>query len=348
MDPITQGLLGGVAAQALLARKPAPRHLVWIAGVAGGLIPDADVVLQTIADPALPWELHRHFTHAYLMAPVMGLLAALPLLALRAFRQQARRTLLAAAVGALTHAPLDLCTSYGTKVYWPFSLHNATLDLFPIVDPLFSLVLLVGLVVAVRRHSRGGAVAACLFVALYTGAAMHQRSRALDAQDALLAARGEQPTRRRVIPLPGSLLAWRSLYEVEGHLVADVLRVSPLSPDRWAPGGRIPRIAEADVLIHVRNPRDTKRVRDVWRRYAVFADHWTARSPDAPEHLGDMRFSLGPGFAPIWSLALSSRDGEPPIRWVPTPTEARAVGPLWDLITGQSNALQSLDAHQQE
>ncbi|MDJ0522210.1 MAG: metal-dependent hydrolase, partial [Planctomycetota bacterium] len=67
MDPVSQGMLGAVTAQAVLGPRGG-RH-VWLAGLAGGMLPDADMVLQPLSDPALPWELHRHFTHAYVMAP---------------------------------------------------------------------------------------------------------------------------------------------------------------------------------------------------------------------------------------------------------------------------------------
>ena len=102
MDPVTQGLLGAVAAQSVLGKQLG--HRAWIAGLAGGMLPDADVFLQGLSDPALPWELHRHFTHAIAMAPVMGLLAALPLLLFRGMRTHKRGVILAAILAAIQEA----------------------------------------------------------------------------------------------------------------------------------------------------------------------------------------------------------------------------------------------------
>lgn len=334
MDPVTQGLLGAVAAQAVVG--PRGGHRVWIAGLGAGMLPDADVILQPISDPALPWEYHRHFTHAFVMAPVMGALAALVLCILPGFRRVRRLVLAAAIVGALTHAPLDLCTSYGTKVFWPFSLENATLDLFPIIDPVFTLVLLVGLAIAAWRKTRGAVLVACAFVALYTGAAVYQRGAAMDAQAALLAARDHAPARARVMPLPASLLAWRSLYEVDERMVADLLRIAPGTDPYVIEGGSRRRL-RADAL-----PAD-ERVRSVYARFAHFAQDWTAFLADDRSFVADMRFSQEPGFQPLWGLRLADAPGEPKVAWEQRPFSGDAAGALLDVILGRSADLRPLD-----
>lgn len=45
MDPLTQGLLGGVAAQAVLRKKVTPAATV--AGILGGMAPDLDVFIRS-------------------------------------------------------------------------------------------------------------------------------------------------------------------------------------------------------------------------------------------------------------------------------------------------------------
>ncbi len=334
MDPVTQGVLGAVAAQAVLG--PRAGHRVWIAGLAGGLLPDADVLLTPLADPALPWELHRHFTHAYLMAPVMGLLAGAVLLLLPGFRRRAGLTLGAAVLGALTHAPLDLSTSYGTKVYWPFSLENATLDLYPIIDPLLTLVLLLTLVFAARRRSRRPALVAVAFLVLYTGFALHQRSEALETQAALARSRGHVPVRARLMPLPASLLAWRSLYEVDGQVVADLIRPVPFGDTRVVAGGSAPLLREDDVLA---GASDTERVRSVYRRFRTFADGWTAWLPGDRDAVGDMRFSVAAGFRPPWSLRLGRTPEEPAVSWQPRVFEHGDIQGLLSVILGTAEEL---------
>lgn len=337
MDPLSQGLLGAVAAQAVLGRE-APRRVAF-AGLAGGLLPDLDIVLEPLADPALPWELHRHFTHAFVMAPVMGLLAALPLLLLPSFRRVGKRVVFAAILGALTHAPLDLCTSYGTKVWWPFSLENATLDLFPIIDPLFTLVLVACVLLAAVRRSRRPAFVAVAFLTLYTGLAFSQQAAARDAQAQLLAARGESAVRARVMPMPASLLAWRSLYEVDGRMVADTLRTSPLGRTRWSAGGRLALLREGEVAARA---ADAERVLDVYRRFAVFADGWTAWDPSDPRGIGDMRFNIGAAFESPWILRLGFDAGEPAVAWHQRNFADGDMDGLLQVILGTASELQPL------
>lgn len=342
MDPLTQGLLGAVAAQAVLPARHA--RAAWVGGLAGGLLPDADVALGPWSDPALPWELHRHFTHGLVMAPVMGLLAAgLVLLVVPPLRAARKAVLAAALLGALTHAPLDLCTSYGTKVGWPFTRHDFTLDLYPIIDPLFTLVLVLGVVLSAVRSRRRPAALALAFVALYTGAALAQRAEALEAQATLARLRGHVPVRARVLPLPGSLLAWRSLYEVDGQAVADLLRITPWDGVQWVEGGRLPLLAAGQEAEGISAPAGRARVLDVARRYRTFADGWVARLPGEPTALGDLRFSLDPGWRPPWALRLASAPGEPPVRWESRPLVEGDGRRLLSLLAGTDPALRPLE-----
>ncbi|MFM8980160.1 MAG: metal-dependent hydrolase [Planctomycetia bacterium] len=341
MDPLTQGLLGAVAAQAALPARHA--RAAWAGGLAGGLLPDADVLLGPWSDPALPWELHRHFTHGLLLAPVLGLLAAGLLLLLVPPLRAARRAVAAAAVlGALTHAPLDLCTSYGTKALWPFSRADLTWDLYPIIDPLFTLLLLLGVVLAAVRGRRRPAVLALAGVALYSGAALLQRSAALEAQATLARLRGHAPVRARVLPLPCSLLAWRSLYEVQGEAVADLLRITPWGGVQWVEGGRLPLLPAGQEAEGVATPAGRARVLDVARRYRTFADGWVARLPGEPLALGDLRFSLDPAFRPPWALRLAASPDEPPVRWESRPLVEGDGWRLLALLAGSDPALRPL------
>ncbi len=76
MDPLTQSLLGGVAAQAVFTGRLG--RVAVLLGAVGGELADIDVVLGGLADPALPFQWHRHFTHSLIFIPIGGLLAAAP------------------------------------------------------------------------------------------------------------------------------------------------------------------------------------------------------------------------------------------------------------------------------
>ena len=75
MDPVSHAALG-----ATLAAVAAPSHqrrLAVVIGAAAALLPDADALIQSDADPLLVLDYHRHFSHALLFIPVGALIVTL-------------------------------------------------------------------------------------------------------------------------------------------------------------------------------------------------------------------------------------------------------------------------------
>jgi len=104
MDPLTQFSLGAAAAVAVSSREQV-RWAVLIGGVAGA-VPDLDVLIRSAADPLLTLQYHRHFSHALIVAPLIGLCTAV-LFKLLLFRSKLpfRQCALFAVLGALVMAP---------------------------------------------------------------------------------------------------------------------------------------------------------------------------------------------------------------------------------------------------
>ncbi|MBM3225585.1 MAG: metal-dependent hydrolase, partial [Candidatus Tectomicrobia bacterium] len=176
MDLLTHAVLGAAGAAAL-ARKPA----LWTAALAGGVAgvaPDADILIASSADPLLNLEFHRHFTHALVLGPVGALLiAGLVWLIVR------RRTPYAplygyACIGYLLSPLLDACTSYGTHLLWPFAAQPIAWSIIAVIDPVFTSLVSVPLVVCLWRQQRGwahlGVALAVCYVAL--GGLQHARA----------------------------------------------------------------------------------------------------------------------------------------------------------------------------
>ena len=67
MDPISQGAIGALAAQASVRHKNLAK--VTLVGCLAGLAPDLDVLIQSRGDPILFLEYHRQFTHSLLFIP---------------------------------------------------------------------------------------------------------------------------------------------------------------------------------------------------------------------------------------------------------------------------------------
>jgi inner membrane protein len=337
MDPLTQGLLGAAAAQAVLGRRL--RH-AWLPGAVGGLIPDLDVLIRSASDPLLAIEYHRHFTHALAYIPVGGLIAATPWLVRKKYRPDWKPILGAATLGYATHGLLDACTSYGTQLLWPFSSQRIAWDIVSIIDPIFTLALLAGVVWAALRHTRSAAAVALLFCFAYLGSGWMQREHALDVQAQLAAARGHEVVRGKVFPTLGNQLVWRSLYQADGRFHVDRIRVPWGGAPHWTPGTSVPMLTEADLSPQAR--ADQRIVRD-FRRFSWFSDGWTARTPGSPDVIGDVRYSLRTdAFQPVWGVRFH-HDADQATEWIDR-TDKRDItlALVWSEIVGTHPAYRPL------
>jgi inner membrane protein len=305
------------------------------------MLPDVDRAIHSPNDPLLHIEFHRHFTHALAFIPIGGVVAALPWMLWPALRAHGRLFLLAATLGYATHGLLDASTTYGTLLLWPFSNQRFAFNWISIVDPVFTLVLLVGLVVAWRgRGGRRAAVIALVAGVGYLALGAWQRDRAIDVQRRIAHSRGHSPARATVFPGFANQLVWRSLYETEGTLVMDRIRVPWIGAPTWSPGTAVARVDERDL--HEVEGTSTRLHRD-FERFAWFADGWVARSAVDPSVIGDARYSLSTErFEPVWGIRFTPRQ-QPPIEWVDYSRGRRIDLRVWrDEVRGRDPQFRAL------
>lgn len=300
MDPVSHGLLGATAAFAVLGGRIGPRAA--LAGLAGGIIPDADIFLAPVSDPALPFELHRHFTHALVLAPVFGALAATPFLAVPRWRESPWLLVLAGVVGCTTHGILDQFTSYGTHLWWPFIAERTASDALSIIDPFITLPLLIGLVAALFSKRGAVATATLAVVAAYTGLGFVQRERALSVQRDLAAARGDTIEYGRAMPTLGNIVLWRSLYRTpEGLMRADAVRLPIWASATVREGERPEPIADLGAFAE-QGSSEFGRL----SRLAAFSDGFVlarALADTSSVVVYDARYSMDTaGFDPMWGV----------------------------------------------
>lgn len=218
MDPVTQGLLGAAIGQAFapkLGRGAIPF------GAAVAMTPDLDVVIGMVGGPLAEWRYHRGVTHALWFGPVVG--PAVGYATWRLLRWRARRRgvpaegVSAASAGALaawcwlavlalfTHPLLDTFTVYGTQLLAPFSNLRFALPAVGVIDPIYSLILLAGLVAGLfaagRSHAQTALAAAALALStafLGYGLALNARAEAEALRQ--LRAEGIAPDELRAYP----------------------------------------------------------------------------------------------------------------------------------------------------
>lgn len=311
MDLLTQGLLGAATAQA--AAPPREARIAAAAGLGAGLLADADALIQSAQDPLLVLEYHRHFTHALAFVPVGALAAALLLWPFLRRRLGFARLYLYTLLGYCLAGFLDACTSYGTHLFWPFSQERVAWSIIAIVDPLFSALLAVPLLLGLKRASRAPARVGLALAAAYLGLGLVQHERAEARAAQLAAERGHAPERLLVKPTLGNLVLWRSLYAAEGRVHADGIRVG-LGAARVYPGESAALLDPARDLAWA--PPGSRVQRDV-ARFVAFSDGLAALHPTRKDFVGDMRYAMLPtSVVPLWGVVVQPGSPEAAPRFV--------------------------------
>lgn len=306
MDSITQGVLGAAAAQAVMGRRL--KRGAGLVGAIGGMAADLDVFIRSANDPTVSWLFHRHFTHSLIFIPLGGLLAALPFFLFRHYREEKRAVILASIIGYATHAPLDMFTSYGTQLFWPFTNYRVALDWIGIVDPVYTLPLWAGVIwTALKRNVRPVRIALAITTLYLIGFGAWQHHRAVEVQKMLAASRGHSLQHARALPAPGWLLLWRSVYVTEGRLVVDAIRLPWFGRPRVLAGGEADQITLEDLPAVARSNAETVRRFEVLR---WFSDGLLAPIDGNPNAIGDERITAAvESLTPLWGLEIEPTTG---------------------------------------
>lgn len=153
MDSLTQLTLGAAVGEAVLGKRIGRKALLW--GAVGGTLPDLDVLLK-YADPVMDFTYHRSFSHSIF---VLTLLTPIFVwLALKIYpnsKRYSRQWALMIWLVFMTHIFLDCLTVYGTQIFWPIWNYPVGLGSIFIIDPFYTVPLLVGVIAALvmRPHS---------------------------------------------------------------------------------------------------------------------------------------------------------------------------------------------------
>jgi inner membrane protein len=300
MDVLTQGLVGGVLAQSL-ARKN-EKKIATLVGVLAGLLADADILIRSSSDPLLNIEYHRHFTHSLVFIPLGAAIAMLLLWPFVRRHLSASRLYLFSLAGYSMSGVLDAFTSYGTHLFWPFSDERVALNIISIVDPVFTLILLVTLLTGLRLGYRKVAYAGLVLSMMYLGMGFVQLQRAGQLAEDLRNKRGHLTMQSMVKPTLANLVLWRSVYIHADRIHVDAIRVGLFDAGRVIEGESValfsfdrdlPQLDESSVLY-----------RDIVR-FRSFSDGYVALDPVQTNVLGDIRYSMLPVSArPLWGIVI--------------------------------------------
>jgi len=300
MDILTQGLLGGALAQSV-ARKE-ENKLATLVGFFSGLLADADILIRSSSDSLLNVEYHRHFTHSLLFIPFGAVIALILLWPLLRKRISLGRLYMFCLVGFSMSGVLDACTSYGTHLFWPFIDARVSWNIISIVDPVFTLILLVALLLGLRLRQIQAARVGLLLCGLYLGLGFVQLQRAQQVADELVQLRGHQAKQQVVKPTLGNLLLWRSVYISDKHIYVDAVRLGLFGGVKVFEGESVEQFILGKELPGL--DMTTQLYADI-QRFMIFSNGYMAYDPGQVNVIGDIRYSLLPiSTRPLWGIVI--------------------------------------------
>ncbi len=336
MDPITQGALGAALPQSTWAKRSGLRNshaaLAGFLGMIGGMAADLDILIYSDTDPLLFLTYHRQFTHSLFFIPFGGLIVALFVHWILGRRWQLSfwQTVLLCSLGYATHALLDAATSFGTMLFWPLIETRYSWSIISIVDPLFTLPLVLSVALAAVRNEPRLARIGLVWALVYLGAGWFQHQGAREIAANLAASRGHAPLRFEIKPSFGNILVWRSVYETEDKFFIDAVRA-----------GIGPKVYKGTSVSKLNPARDfpwlkpnSQQARDI-DRFDHFSDGFSAVDPVNPNRIVDVRYSFVPNeINALFSIELASDAGlTKHVRYETHRERAREqFGRLWQML----------------
>ncbi len=304
MDPVSQGALGAAASQAVSTKKELA--MAGVMGFLSGMAADLDILIGSDNDPLLFLEYHRQFTHSLLFMPIGGLICACIFWLLfhnfsKTSAPRFQHIYLYSFVGYASHGLLDSCTSYGTQLFWPFSNERFAWNNVSIVDPLFTLPLLLLLGLTIAKRSKLLSYLTIAYAISYLTLGLIQENRASDSAYQLAYSRGHTPLDLSVKPSFMNLIVWKSIYHYQGRYYVDAIHVSTKS--RYFAGDSTRKFSVSRDMPWLDSA--SQQAKDI-SRFAWFSDDHLALDATNPLRIIDMRYSMLPNrLDGLWGIELS-------------------------------------------
>ncbi|WP_428086280.1 metal-dependent hydrolase [Candidatus Thioglobus sp.] len=333
MDPITQGALGAIAAQNIGKKQ---LIIASIFGFLSGMAPDLDVFISSDLDPLLFLEYHRQFTHSLIFIPIGGALCAalFYLFTPKKYNISFKQTWLFCSIGYATHGLLDICTSYGTQWLWPFSDVRFSWNVISIVDPIFTLPLIVLISLAIIKQKVKFSRWAIIWIIAYLLLGFVQKQRAEYHALALAETRGHQPSALLVKPSFGNIIVWKAIYEHQNKFYVDAVRVG-LSSKIYT-GDSIEKLDRTKSFAWLEAKGQQNKDID---RFNWFSQGFLAVHPDYPNRIIDMRYAFLPNkIDALWMIELAAdKNNDVHVKYLHELKESKKYLPtFWKMLKGEA------------
>jgi len=179
-----------------------------------GTIPDLDVLVR-FSDPVASFTYHRSFSHSLI---VLALLTPLMVWLIRKIHPADARHRLGwyglVYLAFATHVLLDSFTIYGTQIFWPLYTVPMTWGSVFIIDPLYTLPLILGVAAAALLRNNPGLgyrinAAMLALSTLYLGWSMVVKLHVQDLARSALAEQGIEYRQILTLAGPFNTVLWR-------------------------------------------------------------------------------------------------------------------------------------------
>lgn len=316
MDSVSQLALGAAIGVAVMGKRAGVGRSALI-GAFFGTLPDLDVLID-YGDPISNMTFHRGFSHAFFYLSLLSPVCAWLLCRLPGQQGNWRGWTLAIWLMLITHALLDNMTVYGTQLALPFTDYPFAIGSIFIIDPMYTLPLLIGLAMALLRRQYRGLNAnrwGLYLSTLYLGWSLMAQWQVTQTADHWLAEQGIEVEQRLVTPTAFNTLLWRVLVITPEGYVEGFISLLDQEP---------PVFTEHDRGI---NLYQTWQQQPTVARLAWFSKGYFKMSEQQGQlRISDLRMGQEPSY--VFNFAVAERG--PTLEWqlLPQPQQISARLPL--------------------
>ena len=242
MDSLSQIVLGASVQGTILGKYQGRKAYLY--GAMLGTLPDLDVLIN-YPDPISNMTYHRGFSHSLIVLTAVGIVGALLISRYHAWRNMplpysTTRLATAMTLALTTHPLLDSFTVYGTQLLWPLqeslSLTPFSIASMFIIDPLYTLPLLIAMIIGLIKGSKLGVFKTGVLVhcqrftiwmlVISSGYLMLSLGLKYYAQDkaeqTLAAAKIDNIARIKTMPVLPTILMWRTVAEDDQNRLIEI------------------------------------------------------------------------------------------------------------------------------
>lgn len=325
MDSLSQIALGAAISVAVFRRK----QPIWQSALLGavvGTLPDLDVLISH-GDPIRDMTYHRTESHALFYQTLVSPLLAWLWLKIIDNTGLFRHSLLAVWLVLITHPMLDMLTIYGTQLGLPFTDYPFGTGSVFVIDPLYTLPLLVGTAMALSGKRLFWNSVGLVLSTAYLGFGLWAQQHITNLATTQLPITSQTP-KLLVSATPFNSVLWRLLLIEDSHYHEGYYSLFDTSATiQWQSYPRDPMLLQQ------------------WQQHPSVARlHWFTQGfisiskPSTDQLvLTDLRMGMEPGYSFRFLLPLNAQHqiSGPPVQ-LEMPRDLRALSWLYQRAFGQT------------